>query len=292
MSLVPISPRPDLALDERLARLVEVFSGRLGYHAIHLESGASRSLRADERFGTASVIKVALVACLLDGVRRGSVSLDELVTLPPRTERVTGGGILKHLDADRFSLRDLAELTIVVSDNAATNAVYERVGGAAAISVFCDALGLSATRMAGPVDFARIERSVDAAIGVSTPRETARLLELVATRQILTPALCETLLGMLARQHYLDQAPRWLGANPYAQWHGRHETLRVANKTGELDGIRADCAVVRHDQRGSVVLAVFTDQSQDLRETVDVEGALCVAECSAAICAAFLGLAC
>ena len=36
--------------------------------------------------------------------------------------------------------------------------------------------------------------------------------------------------------------------------------------------------------------SVFTDGSEDLRETVDVEGSLAVAECSAAIAARLLGL--
>ena len=59
---------------------------------------------------------------------------------------------------------------------------------------------------------------------------------------------------MLGRQHYQDQIPRWLGWNPYAQYHGRDQALTVANKTGELDGIRADAGLVRHRERGTVAV--------------------------------------
>ena len=65
--------------------------------------------------------------------------------------------------------------------------------------------------------------------------------------------------------------------------------MTIANKTGELDGIRADVGLVRHRERGTLAVGVFTDDGQDLRETVDVEGSLAVAECSAAIAARLLG---
>jgi beta-lactamase class A len=289
-TLVPLVPHPELALGERLDHLEHAFSGRIGWHAVHLERGVTISQRADERFGTASVIKVALVAALLELVRRGEASLDEVVRLPAREQRVTGGGILKHLEADRFSLRDLCELTIVVSDNAATNAVYERCGGADAVTALFYDLGLRASAMPGPVDFARITHDVDGAIGVSTPRETAELLVAIHRATILTPALCEQLVGMLRRQHYQDQVPRWLGFNPYAQWHGRTPELRVANKTGELDGIRNDCAIVRLRGRGTACLSIYTGEGIDLRETIDNEGNVTVARAAAVICRELLGL--
>jgi beta-lactamase class A len=287
--LVPISPRPELAFEERIAALEASFSGRLGYSALRLDDGAELSLRANERFPTASVIKVALVCTLLDLVGCGEADLAEVLSLPPPGERVAGGGVLKQLEVDRLSLRDLVELTICVSDNVATNVVLERCGGAGRVNAYLDGLGLTGTRMLGPVDFARISHDVEGGIGVSTPREQARLMAMLAREEILTLELCAQLRAMLARQHFLDQIPRWLGWNTYAQYHGRPWPIWVANKVGELDGIRADAALVSCGGR-TVALAIFTDGASDFRETVDVEGALAVAECSAAICARLLGL--
>jgi len=286
---VPLSPRPELPFDERIAALEAAFSGRLGYHAVCLEGGAELSLRPDDRFPTASVIKVALVCALLELVARGEAELGELVALPPREERVAGGGVLKQLDVERLSLRDLVELTVCVSDNVATNAILERCGGAGPVNAYLERLGLAETRMLGPVDFGRIGSDVEAGIGRSTPREQATLLTMLARDEILTPTLCTYVRAVLGRQHYLDQLPRWLGWNTYAQYHGRDWPIRVANKTGELDGIRADAGLVACGGR-TVALAIFTDQGRDLRETVDVEGALAVAECSAALCARLLGV--
>jgi beta-lactamase class A len=288
---VPIVPRPDLPFAERIVALEESFSGRLGFAAVRLEDGETLELRPDELFPTASVIKVGLVSALLDLVAAGRASLEEVIDLPHREGRVAGGGVLKQLGVDRLSLRDLIELTICVSDNVATNALFERCGGAVPVNGYLEGLGLARTRMPGPVDFATIGPGIEGGIGVSTPREQATLMAMVARDEILTPELCEYLRGVLARQHALDRLPRWLGWNTYAQFHGREWPIWVANKPGDLDGIRADAGLVR--ARGSTVtLAIFTDEGRDLRESVDNEGTLVVAECSAAICARLLGLDC
>ncbi len=288
--LVPISPRPELPFEERIAALERTFSGRLGYHAVHLESRSELGLREDEPFPTASVIKVAVACAALELVRGRLAWLDDQLLLPPRAERVPGGGVLKQLELDRLSLRDAIELMITVSDNAATNAVIERTGGPEAVNAYLERIGLAGTRLLGFVDFAQITHDLAGGMGVTTPREQTTLLAALAGDELLSPDLCAHLRSVLERQHFQDQLPRWLGWNPYAQYHGRDQALHVGSKNGELDGIRADVGIVRHAEQGTLVLAVFTDGSSDLRETVDVEGALAVAECSAAVCARLLGL--
>src|SRR5207253_6997843 len=60
-----------------------------------------------------------------DAARR-LVDLDELVSVG---DRVDGTGVLRHVrDVERLSLRDLATLAIIVSDNTATNRLIERIG--------------------------------------------------------------------------------------------------------------------------------------------------------------------
>ena len=286
---VPISPRPDLPFEERIEVLERAFSGRLGFHAVHLERGEEVGLREDELFPTASVIKVALCCAVLQGVARGEASLGDRLEVPTRDARVAGGGILKQLEVENLSLRDAIELTITLSDNVATNVLVDRVGPEA-VNTYLEGLGLEHTRLLGPVDFASITHDLHGAIGVSTPREQTRLLAGLARAEILTPELAEYLVGVLGRQHYQDQISRWLPWNPYAQYHGAEQPLTVANKTGELDGIRADAGLIRHSSAGTVALAVFTDGGTDMRESVDVEGSLAVAECAAAVGARLLGL--
>lgn len=284
-----IASRPELEFEPRIAALERAFSGRLGFHAVRLDDGEHVELRADDRFPTASVIKVGICAAVLDLVARGEVDLSQAVALPAPGSRVAGGGILKQLELESLSLRDAIELTVTLSDNVATNALLE-VCGADQVNAYLDSIGLSQTRILGPVDFARIGPGIEGGIGISTPREQARLFADLARDQLLIPELCRYLVRVLGRQHFQDQIPRRLGFDPYAQYHGRTQPLTVANKTGELNGIRADAALLMHGERGTVALAVFTDGARDRRETVDVEGSLAVAECGAAIAAQLLGM--
>lgn len=286
---VPISPRPELPFDERIDALESAFSGRLGFHAVRLADGEEVGRREGELFPTASVIKLALVCAVLDRVARGELDLADELRLPETGERVGGGGILKQLELATVSLRDAIELAITMSDNVATNALLERCP-AEHVNGYVAGLGLEQTRIHGPVDFGRITHDLEGSIGISTPHEQTRLLTLVARGEIATPELCANLRGVLQRQHYQDQIPRWLPWNLYAQYHGREQPLTVANKTGELDGIRADAGLLSHAERGAVAVAIFTEGSRDLRESLDVEGSLAVAECAAAIAARLLDL--
>jgi beta-lactamase class A len=289
MAHVPLSPRPGLPFRERVDALEREFSGRIGFHGVHLERGEEVGLREDGLFPTASVIKIAVCCAVLDFVARGEASLEERLHLPPAGRRVAGGGILKQLEIEAVSLRDAIELAITLSDNVATNVLIDRIG-TDDVNAYLDGLGLKQTRLLGPVDFGAITHGLRGSIGISTPREQTRLLTGLAHGELLTAELGDYLISVLGRQHYQDQIPRWLPWNPYAQYHGAEQPLTVANKTGELDGIRADAGLLRHSGAGTVALAVFTDGGTDMRESVDVEGSLAVAECSAAVGAHLLGL--
>src|SRR5438309_2539551 len=82
--------------------------------------------REDELFPSASVIKLPLVMTLYADAARGLLDLDERVAVG---DRVDGSGVLRHMrDVEHLSLRDLALLAIIVSDNTATKRLIERIG--------------------------------------------------------------------------------------------------------------------------------------------------------------------
>lgn len=81
-----------------------------------------------KRFNAASVIKLYLLMAALDEVRKGHLSLDQrfLVT---EEEKVGGCGVLKLLSPETtLSLEDLLYLMIDVSDNTATNRLFDIIG--------------------------------------------------------------------------------------------------------------------------------------------------------------------
>jgi len=209
----------------------------------HLESGEALAWRPDERFPAASIIKIPILVEALRQAETGRLQLDERIPIRPQ-DKVGGFGILKELGSlEALSLLDLLTLMIIISDNTAANLCIERVG-IAAVNAAAASLGLTGTVLQRRMmDMAARKRGLD---NFTTPADTARLLELLATERLLTPGGSRQALEILARQQVNDRLPLLLPAG-----------VQVAHKTGELSGIRHDVGIVGNG-KDRVVIAALT----------------------------------
>ena len=129
------------------------------------------AMAADEVMPAASVIKLPLVMTLFLDAGEGRVDLDERV---PIGTRVGGSGVLGHLPGvAEMSLRDLAAITMSVSDNTAANRLMDRVG-IDRVNEQLDEWGCHATRLRRALfDLEAKARGLE---NEMTARETASLL--------------------------------------------------------------------------------------------------------------------
>lgn len=243
------------AVDARL-------DGVLGVCVHDLATGDTIELHPDEVFPTASSIKLAVLYELYRQAEEGQIDLAE-VTRPP-VPRVGGGGILQEL-GDRVSLtwRDLGVLMVGWSDNEATNVLVRRVG-LPAVNGRLDSLGLPRTRLRRLMMDLEAARRGDE--NVSTPREMARLAEIVAKGDSLSAARAKDLLAVAAVADAGSHFRRGLPAG-----------TKAVSKPGELEGVRCEAAWV--DVPGRPYSAAI--MTAYLRREADGEAA--IAELSAAI---------
>lgn len=118
----------NLIPEEQLKQICSEIEGEWGLYVSVPETGERLRLGTDMRQVSASTIKIPLLALLLKDAQEGRVDLDLPVAIPPEN-RVTGAGILRSLSPEvMLSLRDHAELMMVLSDNIATNQVIDAVG--------------------------------------------------------------------------------------------------------------------------------------------------------------------
>ena len=132
-------------------------------------------------------------------------------------------------------------------------------------------------------------------LGKTTAREMAGLMERFATcHQGTAPAaaaaaagiptdqaLCAAALHMLEVQFYRDCLPRYLeGAD------APKGITAIANKTGALDHVRNDVAVV-FTQQGTIVLSAFTHGNADTSWTADNQAEVLMARLAKAVVAAW-----
>ena len=246
VSLLTTAMLPAESLADRVRALTGPFKGTVALYAKNLKTGREFGLAADTRVRTASTIKLPIL-CALEGlVATGRVKWDERIALEA-SDKVTGSGVLGSLeDGTDLTIRNLAILMIIASDNTATNLITDRIT-ADAVNEYLDSIGLTATRfnrkvrgdgstLAEPSGWSRaglLEENRKFGLGVSTPREMVRLLEMLEAGKIVTAAASKDILDILARQQVRDGIARHAA-----------EDLRVASKSGALDALRSDVGIV------------------------------------------------
>ncbi len=200
----------------------------------------------DTAYPAASVIKVPLVMALYADAAEGRLDLGERVAVG---ERVDGSGVLRDLrDLEMLSLRDLAALSIGLSDNTATNRLIERVG-TARVAERLVAWGCRATALRRRMyDFAAAERGLE---NVACARELAALLARLVAGECVDRATSDAVLAVMERCDDDRKLRRFLGPN-----------VTVPSKSGTLDASRNDVAVFRGPER-TVIAAVFTGEVRD-----------------------------
>lgn len=258
--------------------------GEFGVAVEHVETGERAGHRQDELFQLASVCKIPILVTLMREVEAGRIRLDQRVTLKAE-ERVPGSGVLQELDPGAvLTVKDLAMLMTIVSDNYATDMLISRIG-LENVEAYMRELGLESfslpqtcwqllNRCVGmeephpsPAGFAEYERREETGdyeilfdVGeptrennVASPADLNKLLTLVANRQILSEPSCDLILDILLRQQYNSRLPLLLP-----------QRTRVAHKTGTVNGVVNDAGIIYLPQeKGTIVISVLSRKVQE-----------------------------
>ena len=243
-------------LDRDLRRISGAYSGKWTYALTDLTSGERIGFDEDEVMPTASLIKVPILIALYQAVHDGRLALEDRTTY--RQEHLCkGSGVLERLTPGvELSVRDAAVLMIIISDNSATNMVIDLVG-IDEVNAQQRRLGLEQTTL-----FRRLgDRSagLDARkMSVSSAREMARQLELIARHEAVSPEASQDMLRIMRRQDYRHELSRELPWNELNMLPD-HEQNWVAEKGGAfLNGIRTSGAIFQGG-RGAFVMAAFCE---------------------------------
>jgi beta-lactamase class A len=192
---------------------------------------------------------------------------------------VGGSGVLRSMSANiRLPIRDYAYLMMSVSDNIATNMLIDLVG-IDSVNAFAADLGLVDTRLRHKIDFGHAWDD-PSHLGVGTPREFSRLMQLIHGRDVLSAESCDDMMRMMGGVG-ADRIGRFLPLSTYddeLRKAGRATgpMLRIAGKTGGLIGVRGHTAVVWGDTC-QFVLTVMTDGSTSHDWGVENDGILAIA---------------
>jgi beta-lactamase class A len=260
----------------QLQQIIDSFKGNVAIAAKNLRTGEVVEINANERVQTASVIKLPIMVEAFYQAAEGRTPLDRLLLLD-KDNMVQGSGILQDLsDGLILPLRDAITLMIVLSDNTATNMVIDSLG-IEAVNARMEKLGLLQTKLFKKVFLPPLKPTPEQkrfGLGVTTPSDMLRLLEMLARGQVVDQASSETMISILKKQRDRDQIPRFISYTDLGQTSGG---VQIADKTGALDMVRNDVGLII-TQKGTYLLAIFTWNSPDTRWTSDNAATLTIAK--------------
>ena len=187
-------------LEQQLRELCGRIDGEWGLSLYIPERGERLSVNAQARRVSASTIKIPLLALLLKDAEEGRLDLEQPVAIDA-VNRVGGSGILQSLSPTvKLSLRDHAELMMVLSDNVSTNVVIDAVGMERANAFFVQE-GWTATHLGRKMmtqgallpDGTREQNYTSVA-------DLADMMERVQAGTMVSPQVSRTMLRIMAGQ--------------------------------------------------------------------------------------------
>lgn len=256
---------------QQIAEVVKSFNGVVGIGFKNLSNGEEFYINGDKRFLTASVFKVFVLIELYNQAIKSKINLSDRYTLK-NSDKSLGSGVLQLLDEGlQPTIRDLAKLMMILSDNTATDIIMDMVGKENINNTIRNILGLKNTRVmlttreilldiAGTNDIESAKRNFEEMKintngkwatdfkdnDITTPKEMVKTLELLYKKKILTPESCEEIIDIMKNcQTGSARIKRFLPPN-----------VKVAHKTGTMPGVVNDAGIL-FTPKGDYILVMF-----------------------------------
>lgn len=230
---------------------------RLGV-AVQAPDGERFAHRGDERFVSASTIKIPIMIEIYRQIDRGNLALDDLFALSAE-DISRGSGVLLQLHLGlELTLRDLIYLMMSISDNTATNMLID-LAGLENVNETMVSLGMASSALG------RKMRGVPAQEGEpenwATPNDFRTCIDAILTGTAASRESCDGMIEMLMLQQNARRIGRYFPEG----------TLPWGSKTGTVGTVSHDAGFVR-GPNGDLVVAVFTDGFPMLHDAEPVIG--------------------
>ena len=244
------------ALHNLLTRASTDFPGKAGIWVKHLTTGETAGVRDGEIFNSASVIKLPVLVIAFQMADKGTLNLDERITI--RKEDIRGGsGIFRYHDIGlQPTFRDVLLQMVITSDNTATDLAIAKVGGVARVNEWLKQNNYSERLVQttgdlfakynalGPNDDRNAKTNSDRSywLGEISPRGVGLLLEAIEKKTIASAASCDAMLRMMRAQQ--------AGARRLNHF----ITVPVAHKTGDFAPVLANDVGIIYARSGPIVV--------------------------------------
>ena len=262
--------------ENELARLLGAHpAAQVSLAICDLASGFQLLAKPDLPFHPASTIKLAVMMEVFNQAAQRAFSLDDLLPLRNSFSSLADGSqyslspgddsetdLYLHL-GEPYSLRELTSRMIVSSSNLAANLLIDKVGPER-VTRFMQTLGTHDLLVRRGLEDQRAY-----ALGLNNSA-TARSLMLVLVRlarhEVVSPAASDEMIAILLQQEHNEGIPARLPPG-----------VRVAHKTGSIDKVYHDAAIVYPPRHAPYVVVILTSGLDEKDEAPALVAALSAA---------------
>jgi beta-lactamase class A len=280
----PAASQNSLGVLERdLQAIRQTFPGEMSIYMKNVRTGDEIAIDSDTVYETFSVIKIPIMAEVLRQAETGKFKLSDRVMLKASDGRLPSGVLYTLEPGLQPTIKDLITLMIIISDNAATDLLGDKVGRAN-VTRFMKELGLAKTQIEfSDLDWdrkwlSRLDASYQYAsgdktlafpfgrysdeqvsdafrktiyesgiyFGHSTTREIGKLLEMIVNGKVVSKKASDFMLDAMKKQQVNNRFPKYL------------ENVTIAHKTGDGQPTIGNDAGVLWVKDQPIVLVVFT----------------------------------
>lgn len=235
-------PGPLAQLDREIHSLASRLPAPSALEVLDLSTGYHAGINAGSSMPAASTIKIPVMVEVFRQLERGNFDLDRRVTLLARDKDWGSGDLCDAPAGSAYTVAELLQKMIDVSDNTATNMLIRLVGRSHINASMLD-LGLEHTRLTADV---RTEGwGIRNALRTS-PADLVRLLAMMARRELVDEWSSNEMISILAQDQFNTLIPEPLP-----------DDVMIAHKTGSLFDTLNDAGIV-YASDAPYVIAVMT----------------------------------
>ena len=250
-------PSPISRLQTNIERITRSVNAKWGIYIKCVETGEEIAINADEQMDTMSIIKIPLMVEAFRQIEDKKFALTDRVMLK-ETDKRPGTGVIRSLDVGaNLTIKDLLTLMIIVSDNTATDLLFDKVGGTQPVNKLMQDYKLGTIKATGTTDtwfkalraapsVTEFHKQGKTPFGLSSVRDMGRLLEKIKRGEAVSKSASEQMLQMMRGQVYSSRLPKYVTG------------FLVPHKTGDFLPYIGNDVGIMESQGRNVIICVFT----------------------------------
>lgn len=235
---------------KEINEIIPQVEGEVCINFYDLDKNNGFSINGDKKVLSASMIKLLILAELMKKNSENKFSLSDTIMIEDFM-KIGGDGVLKELNSGHhFTLKELATLMIIVSDNQATNVLIDFLG-MENINQLGRELGLKETFLGRKMmDTEARKNGYD---NYTCADDISLLLKLIYQEKLINKKASQLMLDILLRQQQRERLQRYLPSD-----------IKIAHKCGDLDNLENDGGIIWLGDK-TYILVILTNGMSNLQ---------------------------